>query len=253
MARVDHRIADRRREVRRRERQRRLRRTLTILTVAVVLGVLFAVERSSLVALERVEVSGLDRLTESEILAAADLPLGTSTVRLRLGPAEERIEALPGVKDATVQRADPLTVTIDVVERVPVLMVATGTARVVVDGDGVVIARAAGESVPLVELEQAAAIPVGSSVDDTPALAQAVTVLDELPGPLRVRVERVQSSVASGVTVVLDDATVVQFGDDTRVPEKARALAAVLEDLGARTVARIDVRAPRTPVVVASE
>ena len=220
--------------------------------VLVVLGLLYAVERSSLVALERIEVTGTVALDEDTVRDAAGLELGTSTVRLRLGPAEERVEALPRVAEATVQRADPLTVTIDVVEREPALLVVAGTRRLLVDDDGVVIATAAGEALPVVELRASTRLEVGSSVDDTPVLAQAVRVLDELPGPLRVRVVRVRSSLTAGVEVVLDD-TVVDFGDDTRVAEKARALAAVLEDLGARTVARIDVRAPSAPVVVPTE
>ena len=44
--------------------------------------------------------------------------------------------------------------------------------------------------------------------------------------------------------------TVVVFGRADQVDEKARALGAVLEDLGDTAVAEIDVRAPSRPVVV---
>lgn len=222
-----------------------------LLVLAVVVAALVAVERSSLVALDAVEVRGLRDVAESEVLAAADLELGTSTVRLRLGPAEERVEALPRVRSATVRRADPLTVVIEVEERRPALLVEAGEERLLLDTEGVVIAEArGGDDLPRIVLGPGVDVAVGQGVDDVPALAAAVAVHDGLPGPLRARVVTYRSDRDRGVELVLDTGTLVRFGDDRRVDEKSRALAAVLEDLGGRAVGTIDVRAPRAPVVV---
>lgn len=223
---------------------------MTLLAIALVIGMLVALERSSLVALERVEVRGVQALTEQDVIEAADLDLGTSTVRLRLGAAEEAVESLPRVASATVQRQDPITVVIDVVERRPARIVVSGARRFLIDDTGRVIALAAGESLPTIDMVDETPIGVGMSADDIPALAAAVAVLEELPGPVRVRVARVDASSGGGVVLLLDDGVLVRVGDRSRVPEKARALAAVLEDLAGREVAVIDVRAPSAPVVV---
>lgn len=252
MSDVDERIIARRREVRRDERARRLRRTMGLLAVAVLVAALLAIERSSLVALDRIEINGAVVVTDQQILDAAALELGTSTVRLRLGPAEERIEALPRIRSVSVQRADPLTVVIDVEERRPVLLVVSDPRSVLVDEDGIIIGTPMGTepALAIVQLDPGTLLPVGTSVETIPALAAAIAVRRELTGPLRVRVAEYRSTKDTGVTVVLDDDTEVRFGDDKRVDEKARSLGAVLEDLAGRPVATIDVRAPGTPVVV---
>lgn len=223
-----------------------------LLAFAVVIAVLMAIERSSLVALDEIQVEGEDVVSEQEILDSAALELGTSTVRLRLGAAEQRVAALARVRTATIRRADPLTVVITVEERRPVLVVVAGTRRVLVDEDGVIIGVPSGteSSLPLVSLTAGVLLPVGGDVADVPSLAAAIAVRGELTGPLRVRVTEYRSDDDDGVTLVLDDATEVRFGDDERVDEKARSLGAVLEDLAGRRVATIDVRAPGTPVVV---
>jgi cell division protein FtsQ len=120
--RIDDRIAERRREVRRERQVARRRRTLATVGVLLFLLVVWLVERSPLVGLESIEVVGTERLTEEQILEAADLELGTSTLRLRLGRVEERVEALALVGTADARRVDPLRVRIEVVERVPVLV-----------------------------------------------------------------------------------------------------------------------------------
>ena len=118
---VDERIAARRREVREDRRRRRLRRTIMVAValVLVVVGVL--VERSSLVALAEVRVTGTERLDVRTVRRAADLELGTSTLRLPLGEARERVEALPLVASAEVRRLDPLTVLVEVTERLSLI------------------------------------------------------------------------------------------------------------------------------------
>lgn len=251
---LDERLAERRREVRRDRRRRRLKRTLTIVGLLVLAGAALAVERSGLVALEEVRVVGTERLDAASVRDAADLELGTSTVRLRLGAAEERVERLPMVAEATLRRVDPLTVEVAVTERVPVIVAVRPNGRsVMVDVDGVVLA--AGEEPGLVVIEVAApgALPgPGERVDAHAALGNAHRVATQLSGPLRAEVARYVALGERDVDLVLLDGRRVRFGAAERIDEKARALGAVLEDLGDTPVSLIDVRAPSTPTVVRS-
>lgn len=247
---VDERIAARRREVREDRRRRRLRRTIMVAValVLVVVGVL--VERSSLVALAEVRVTGTERLDVRTVRRAADLELGTSTLRLPLGEARERVEALPLVASAEVRRLDPLTVLVEVTERRPVAVVRRGEAAVLVDGEGVVVADGAEPGLPTIELGAGELPSPGEDVDAAPAAANAHAAMAALPGPVRSLVEVYEADEPDQLRLKLRTGTVVVFGRADQVDEKARALGAVLEDLGDTAVAEIDVRAPSRPVVV---
>lgn len=250
---VDERIAARRAEVREDRRRRRLRRTVLVVTLLGLLVVGVLVERSSLVALAEVQVTGTQRLDARTVRQAADLDLGTSTLRLPLGQARERVEALPLVASADVRRLDPLTVVIEVTEREPAAVVRRGDEAVLVDEHGVVVATGEEPGLPVIRLEEGQLPAPGERIAAVPAAANAHTALLQLPGPIRTLVEAYQARGADELDLRLTTGTTVRFGRADRVAEKARALGAVLEDLDGRAVASIDVRAPSRPVVLPSE
>jgi cell division protein FtsQ len=246
---IDERIAERRATVREQRRRARLRRTRWVLGLLVLLGLLVVLERSPLVALDRIEVAGTDRLDPGEGRAAAELPLGTSTLRLRLGDATERVESLPLVRRARIQRLDPLGVRIEVVEREPSLVVSGRGRQRLVDRDGVVIADGTLAGLPVVVLRDAPP-DVGGDVGDVPALANAHRAWSELSGDLRVAVERYDARGPDDLWLELASGIEVRFGRAERVDEKVRALGAILGDVGDTPVRQIDVRAPSAPVVI---
>jgi cell division protein FtsQ len=251
---IDERIAERRAEVRGDRRRVRLRRTFALAIIAAVVAGFVAIERSPLVGLEEVRVDGVQRLQEAAVLDAADLDLGTSTLRLRLGDAAERVRELPLVREAGARRLDPLTVEIDVVEREPVLnVVGDGTTRLV-DRDGVVITEGELEGLPEIRLGDTPPA-VGRLVGEDPALANAHLAWRGLGGPLRSEVEHLDAAGAEELTLHLERGIEVRFGRAQRLDEKVRALGAILGDLdteygGDGGVAVIDVRAPSAPVVI---
>lgn len=247
---VDERIAARRAQVRDQRRRWRLRRTILVLSLLSLVAVLVLVERSSLVALAEIRVTGTQRLAATDVRRASDLEVGTSILRLPLDQAQRNVEAMPLVASATIGRADPLTVVVDVVERVPVAVVVRGDAAVLVDDAGVVVARGREEGLARIVLRRGSLPAPGEHLREAPAAANAHTALQELPGAVRSRVRRYVAHSADALTLQLVDGTRVRFGRADRVDEKARALGAVLEDLGEREVAEIDVRAPARPTVL---
>jgi cell division protein FtsQ len=246
---IDERIAERRRLVRGQQRRFRLRRTLLVLIGLLVVVALVLVERSALVGLEEVQVDGTRRLDPDLVLEAADLELGTSTLRLQLGRVEDRVEALALVRDATARRLDPLTVLIEVEEREPALQVVGEGEAVLVDRDGVVLDDAELDGLPEIHLTGPPPEP-GETVAADPALANAHLAWRTLSGPIRAEVERYDATGADELTLWLRSGIEVRFGRAERVDEKVRALGTVLDDIAEAEVAAIDVRAPRAPVVV---
>jgi cell division protein FtsQ len=245
---VDDRIAERRRQFRPDPRLRRWRRTITVAVLLVLLSVAVLVERSSLVALAEVQVVGTERLDEDVVIETADLPIGTSTLRLRLGAVEDRVRALPLVADVEATRLDPLTVRLTVTERTPVLVLVAGDSGRLVDADGVVLAAGVEEALLPVALPAGVALPPPGG--ELPAGAvEAVAVVTGLSGPLLADVVSVEVTGDGEVDLLRRDGIRVRMGSADRLDEKLRALGAVLEDLRDTEVAVIDVRAPSTPSV----
>lgn len=250
---IDERIAERRATVRDDRRRRRLRRTRLVGILLVLIAVLVAVERSALVALEEVEVTGTQRLDPDEVRAASGLEPGTSTLRLRLGDAVDRVAALPQVRHVEGRRLDPLTVRLEVEERIPALLVSGGGQRGYLDRDGVMIDLLDDDEDPLAGLPEVALSgeppEPGAPLTDAPALANAYRTWRGLSGSLRAEVVRYEAAGPDELTLELARGVSVRFGRAERLDEKVRALGAVLDDVGDTEVAGIDVRAPSAPVI----
>jgi cell division protein FtsQ len=243
---MDERIAQRRARVRRQQRKIRLRRTIVLVSILVFGVAAWAVERSSLVALANVIVEGNVDLTDQEVLAVADLELGTSTLRLDLDGATQRVTDLPAVAEATITRVDAVTVRIEISERIAELRLQTPTRSWLVDEHGVVFAAGEGPAtMPVVLLDHE--VVLGADAVET-GLADAVAVHAGLSGPLRARVTAYRVE-GDDVTLLLEDNLVARLGDATQLDEKVRAVGALLAEIEGTDATQIDVRVPSRPVV----
>jgi cell division protein FtsQ len=240
---IDPRIRARRVAVAREAGRRRLRRLLLVLALAAVTGAVAIVMWSPLLDVDRVAVAGAGARAAS-VRAAAGVEPGAALLLVRTGGVEERVEELPWVAEARATRELPGTLRITVTERPPVGFATRpdGTAAIV-DATGVVTEVAASAPAGLPGLVTAAPPPRPGKVVTPGASARVAAAL----GPLAGRVTRV--SVDRGeAALTLTDARVVRLGDLTRLDEKARAAAAVLDAPGLPAVAYVDVRVPSAPV-----
>jgi cell division septal protein FtsQ len=129
-------------------RQRRRRRLLRAAARAAGLGLalaafavagsaaLHAVRTASVFAVTRVDVDGVERLTEADVVAAARIEPGESLLALDPDAVVDRVEALPGVRRARVTRHLPDRVVVTVEERAPYALIVVGGALAWVDVDG---------------------------------------------------------------------------------------------------------------------
>lgn len=245
---MDTRIAERRADVRHEQMRARRRRTLAVVAVVVAVAAVAWLVESPLLALSEVRVEGNRKLDAEPIRQAADLPLGASTLRLALAEAERRVERLAWVRDASVRRSDPLTVTITVEERRPAMVLLARGRAGLLDRDGVFLGVGTADGLPVIETGEPDLPGPGEGLAAMPAAANAHAVYAELPGPLRTEVSRYLARDADDATLVLRDGTLVRFGRARDAEEKARVVGALLEEAG--PVAAIDVRVPGNPVVL---
>lgn len=245
---VDGRIAERRAEVRRARQRARLRRTIAVLVLLLVAAAAVVFLRSEASAVRSVRVEGVERLAVEDVVEASGVVVGDSAVRLWPPTIARRLESLPLVRTASVERRRLRDVVIVVTERAPVYGVVYRGEGVLVDRDGLVIDRGEPGRLPSVTVVSAPPRP-GEPVAGHAALANAHRVWSGLSGPLRSRVVAMRAPDEDGLELTLDDGLVVRFGRADQLEEKIRALGAVLDDVGGTEVTVVDVRVPGFPVV----
>lgn len=210
--------------LRRAARRRRLalglaRALLVLLPLAALAWVLLA---SSWLALDRVEVSGTQRLTAAEIRAAAGVAVGTPLARVDTSRIESRIARLAPVATVSVHRSWPSTLQVSVTERSAAAGVLTASGVRLVDPSGVVFAGAPKLPAGVVRLQ------VNKPGPDDPSTRAALAVHDALPAPLRSRVRIVRAASPSAVVLLLDTGKQVFWGAPGDTRGKALAALALL-------------------------
>lgn len=207
---------------------------LTLLAAATFAG--WVLLSSSWLATEQVNVAGERTVSDREILAAADVGLGTPLLRLDLDAVDERVSALRPVAEVTVHRSWPHTVTITVTERVPVAAIYRVGSWWVVDNEGVLFRRTDERvaELPLVRVSQRA----GPS-----ALREAATVIGALPPDLVGRLRHLTASSMDSLTLTLKDGREVRWGSAAQTDQKVQVLNVLL----ARQAQVYDVSVPAHP------
>lgn len=203
---------------------RRLRRSGWLLAAGAVVGLAsWVLLASSWLVVHTVVVEGERRLTAAQVLAAADVRLGTPLARVDTGAVADRVRRLGPVLSVSVTRSWPSTLTVHVVERTPVAAFALGKTWVLVDEGGTQLGTV--PALPSGVVQLAVAQP-GTADPDTRA---ALSVLQQLPKTLRALVSGIGASSPEQVTLVLVGDRRVVWGGTSDGPAKAAALLALLK------------------------
>jgi cell division septal protein FtsQ len=111
-----------------------LKKIVRVTAAVVVISLIFLVcyeiygfvGKATFLRLERIEVSGITRLTREEILSAASVKIGDDLLGLKLSRMGEHLTKNPWVATVRIRRNFPHSLAIDVVERQPVGVVSMG-------------------------------------------------------------------------------------------------------------------------------
>jgi cell division protein FtsQ len=221
--------------------------------LGIVAGVGWALLGARLFVVRSVTVTGTHLVTPAQVIAAADVPIGTSLIGVDTGQVARRVEAIRQVASASVAKDWPDHLVISVRERVPVVAVRmTGGGFDLVDPTGVIVrwspTEPAGLPMYLTPL-------TGGGLRGDPGLATAAAVLAELSPALSAQVANVGvAQVLSGpgvtageayqVLLGLRDHKSVLWGGTDNAAQKNRELAVLMR--GSATY--FDVSAPGTVV-----
>lgn len=215
----------------------RLRPWLAILLAAVlaVAGV-YVVWFSSVLAVDKVQVTGTSSVTPVLVRETARVPLGRPLASVDLTAIRARVSGLPAVRSVRVTRAWPHQVRIDVIERVAVAVVPRGKEFRGLAADGVLfrsfVARPAG--LPEIEDRKGA---------DKVALQEAAQVVGSLPPDVLGRVDHVSVASVDEIKLAMRSGRLVVWGNSAQSAQKAEVLSVLIK----RPSSMIDVSVPARP------
>jgi cell division protein FtsQ len=215
--------------------------------LAGVLAMAWVAQGSPLLDVDRVEVLGSSQVPPERAATAAEVDRGKPIMAVDPSRGAARLEALPWVRRAEVRRLFPNRVRIWLEERrAAAWMVHPAGGFAVLDETGRVLAEAT---------ERPEGLPEVTGLGPAPAPGQwlpearpVLRTVAALPDGLRRQV-RAAGVAASGVTLRLASVPEVRFGAPRELAAKAAALASLLERLGGRPVAFVDVQVASAPVV----
>jgi cell division protein FtsQ len=212
---------------------------LAVLLLGVVIGGVWLVLFSQVLAVKQVEVDGAELLPADTVRGAAGELEGEQLARLDLGGVETRIEALAEVRDARVTRHWPDTVLIEIDERDAIAVVEIGGQLRGLDEEGVVFDhyRRAPDDMPRVETSPDAG---------RDALREAAAVIAALPREISTKVDHVEVATVDQITLVLRDKRQVMWGSAEESELKAQVIDKMLTAVQAPVY---DVSVPGNPTV----
>ncbi|MCB0989845.1 MAG: FtsQ-type POTRA domain-containing protein [Acidimicrobiales bacterium] len=247
---IDPRLRARRSAVLRAQGRRRLRRLIIGLSTIFVVALAWFVVRSSLFDVDSISWSGLDQVSMAEASEVAGIDIGSSLSDADPATIASRLESLPWVLDARVERSWWGSVSISITERTAAALVMTRQdVWVVVDEGGHVLSGPSDRTdLPRLSGIAAAGEPGSALATDSAALLEVVALLPERVKP---RVEGVARDDLGELWISLNTADRILLGPAEDLSLKVIALASVLDklDVEGRTGWEMDVAVPTLPVV----
>ena len=249
---IDPRMGRRRAEVARARGRRRLQ-VLVALGAVMCLAVAFmsVAYYTPLLAARHVRVVGAVHTPPSAVLRVSGLAGHPPLMTVNPGAEAARLETLPWVAAATVERRWPDSVVVRVVERTPVAAVAlpagSKPAWALVDGTGRVLEWRSAAPAGLAQLLSPAS--VGRPGSDLAAAARPGLVVASALGALSGSVHEVRVSTDGQVTLGLSGGTVAVLGSDDDLGPKLAALRSVMVGAPPPGPETIDVTVPGDPTV----
>ena len=250
---IDPRIRKRRIEVQRTEGRKRLRRVGVLGAVVAVGALLWWITLSPLLDVDAFRVQGAAHTGEAAVLDAIDIRRGDALLTADVGGAARALAALPWVATAKVRRAWPGAVSITVVERAPVAVIAAkGGGWVVVDRGGRQLAI---EQEPALDLVRVAGRPLASRLgeDAGERYRGAIDLAAVVPGSMRTSIASLwpqrDGTIEATIELPPGGTATALFGAPDQLESKLLALAAVLERADLGNVRIIDLRVPGAPAL----
>ena len=245
---VHERIAQRRSLVQAERRRRRGIRACIVAIPVLIAAAVVALAHSPLFDVDRIDVVGAESTSLQTILEAAGISEGEPMYRIEGGSVARSLERLATIESAEVRTTWPGLVSIELVEREPVLSIRpTGGQWHLVDGEGHVMAQTRRPAARMVAADgYEGTVEVGQRLGREGRTMAAVAAA--LPGTIARATDALAITDRARVVLYIDDIA-VWVGDETNLEAKIEALLAVMDQVEMTGVCEIDIRVARRPAV----
>ena len=209
---------------------------VALVPVVFVAGATYAVMESSLLTVQKVEVSGAVSLDQASLAQISGLQ-GKSMLSLPDEGARRRLMAIPSIHSVDIDRQWPNKVVITIGERLPVAFWSVAGHDFPVDAEGTVLSAGTPEgAVPrIVEVTPGRVLNPGDRVHPD-AVAFARRIMAESPRFLEANVAELEYKEGVGVTVIFEGGMRVTFGDERSYEYKIAVLSQLLQELNTQGV-----------------
>lgn len=248
--RTDPRISRRRRAI---ERSRRRRAIASVTMVAAIAGLVWLAFWSPLLNVREIAVVGGRHVNASDVAAAAGLDEADNLLLVSPPNVAAKVEELPWVREAKVDRKLPGTVRVRITERRPAVVLASGADVWTLDRRGNVLTEgSAKKGLPVITGFTPSTIEAGSKVAQA-EVQDALAAWRSLSPRIRAQVVAVVAPTPERITLSFTDGTQVRFGAARALRAKNQVLRALLTQMRAEgtAAAYIDVRVPANPAISA--
>lgn len=208
--------------------------------VLLVLATIF----TPLLAVEKIEVVGLDRLQEKSIINAIKSQIGTPLPLVSPSDIADALDSFALIESFSVVSLPPHTLRIEIAERQPIGIINVSGTNFLYDPAGVRIAKATGS-------EQLPNIVIDDAPETSKQFKAAIDVLLALPAELLKRVAEIDAKSKDDVTLRLRGyaGQRIIWGDGSDSVLKSKVLDALIANQKETDRVTFDVSSPNAPVV----
>ncbi|GAC1392998.1 MAG: FtsQ-type POTRA domain-containing protein [Vulcanimicrobiaceae bacterium] len=199
---------------------------------------------------KQIDVAGATVVSKAEILQRAAIDRRQNLWLENMKVVKNRIQTIPYIEEVSLRRGLPATLSIRVTERKPYAVLVSGTSRLLIDEHlRVLELQSVRRDLPSFHLPlQSARAGAFLHNEKLAVMARDYEILRKA----HVEARSLAADRLGDVSAMLDPGITVKLGDDTDLEQKARLIDPILSQTQAegRRIRTLDLRAPKTPVVV---
>lgn len=225
-------------------RQKRVILLSLLSSFVFLLLVVLATLVTPILAVEKIRLSGLDKVSEKSVRAAVKSNIGKPLALVNEQEIANQLEKFKLIESISIISELPHTLHIAISERQPI-------AIVEIDGSSFLFDAAAVNLGLAKSADKYPRVLIGDDPKNSAAFAQAIDVLLDLPAALLTRVSVIDAKTKDDVRLQLrgNSAQVIIWGDDSQSTLKSKVLAALIKNQKITDRVTYDVSSPSAPVV----
>lgn len=225
-------------------RRRRVVLAISAASIGSLLLLVLATIFTPLLAVEKIEVGGINRLKEKSIVNALTSQLGKPLPTVSAADIATSLKSFPLIESFSIISLPPHTLKIQIAERQPIGVITVSGTNYLYDPAGVRIGIANGS-------EKLPTIQITGEPEKSTQFKAAIEVLMALPADLLSRVAEINAKSKDDVTLRLRgySGQKIIWGDGSESVLKSRVLDALIANQKKTDRVTFDVSSPNAPVV----